>query len=102
MSSVTFLFPLSSLGLKGPFTYLVQRSADEHASACLYSAVGYFLFFSHFYTTFAECIDKDRKIDKDLHWMSQNIAVGTATDYGLDDRGVGAQTPETLRIFTFP
>jgi hypothetical protein len=33
---------------------------------------------------------------------SQNSAIGIATGYGLDDRGVGVQVPVGLRIFTSP
>jgi hypothetical protein len=34
-----------SLGHKGPCTYLIQKSANECSSTCLYSIVDYFLFF---------------------------------------------------------
>jgi hypothetical protein len=63
--------PAVAVSQIGSCTYLVQRSADDHSSICLYSVVVYFLFFSlllvsflffiHSYTTFAEYIDTDRK-----------------------------------------
>jgi hypothetical protein len=34
--------------------------------------------------------------------MSLDSAVGIATGYGLDDRGIGVRVPVILRIFTFP
>jgi hypothetical protein len=33
---------------------------------------------------------------------SRDSAVGVATGYGLDDRGVGVRVPVGSRIFTFP
>jgi hypothetical protein len=59
-SRTSFSIPL---GHKGPCPFLVQRSADEHSSTCLYSVAAsfQFLFFSHSYTIFAECIDTDCK-----------------------------------------
>jgi hypothetical protein len=35
-------------GNKGPCTYLVERSADEHSSTCIYSVVDYFIFYLFF------------------------------------------------------
>jgi hypothetical protein len=43
-SFALFIYCVFSLGHKGPCTYLVQRSADEHSSTCLYSVADYFLF----------------------------------------------------------
>jgi hypothetical protein len=34
--------------------------------------------------------------------MSRDSAVGIATGYGLDDRGVGVRVPVGLRIFSSP
>jgi hypothetical protein len=36
------------------------------------------------------------------YWVSRDSAVGIATDYGLDDRGVGFRVPVRAKNFTFP
>jgi hypothetical protein len=47
------------------------------------------------------------KITKNFNWnngprVSQDSAVGIATGYGLDDRGVGVRVPVESRIFSSP
>jgi hypothetical protein len=45
-------------------------------------------------------IESDKIKLKDLHrYGSQDSAVGIATGYGLDDRGIGVRVPVISRIF---
>jgi hypothetical protein len=38
----------------------------------------------------------------DYEYKSRDRAVGIATGYGLDERGVGVRVPVELRIFSSP
>jgi hypothetical protein len=50
----------------------------------------------------ASLIPPDKFRDTTLNKGNLDSAVGIATGYGLNDRGVGVQVPVGSRIFSFP